>query len=70
MLWAKPEEVMHQYGVPILSEFPENNVYAAIILAVAHKEFLALNLSTLKSSGTLIYDVKGTLPTNITDSRL
>ena len=35
-----------------------------------HKEFLSLNLSTLKSSGTLIYDVKGILPTNITDSRL
>ncbi len=68
--WAKPEEVMHEYGVPILSEFPESNGYAAIILAVAHKEFLSLNLSKLKSSGTLIYDVKGILPTNITDSRL
>ena len=68
--WAKPEEVMHEYGVPILSEFPESNGYAAIILAVAHKEFLSLNLSTLKSTGTLIYDVKGILPTNITDSRL
>jgi UDP-N-acetyl-D-galactosamine dehydrogenase len=68
--WAKPEEVMHEYGVPILSEFPESNGYAAIILAVAHKEFLSLNLSTLKSTGTLIYDVKGILPTNIPDSRL
>jgi len=68
--WAKPEEVMHEYGVPILSEFPKSNGYAAIILAVAHKEFLSLNLSTLKSTGTLIYDVKGILPTNITDSRL
>jgi UDP-N-acetyl-D-galactosamine dehydrogenase len=68
--WAKPQEVMHEYGVPILSEFPERNGYAAIILAVAHKEFLSLNLSTLKSTGTLIYDVKGILPTNIPDSRL
>lgn len=68
--WAKPEEVMHEYGVPIISEFPESNGYAAIILAVAHKEFLSLNLSTLKSSGTLIYDVKGILPANIADSRL
>jgi len=68
--WAKPEEVMHEHGVSILSEFPESNGYAAIILAVAHKEFLTLNLSSLKSSGTLIYDVKGILPANITDSRL
>ena len=37
-----------------------------------HKEFLTLilNLSSLKSSGTLIYDVKGILPANINDSRL
>jgi UDP-N-acetyl-D-galactosamine dehydrogenase len=68
--WAKPEEVMHEYGVPILSEFPESNGYAAIILAVAHKEFLTLNLSTLKSSGTLIYDVKAILPETLVDSRL
>ena len=68
--WAKPEEVMHEYGVPIISEFPESNGYAAIILAVAHKEFLSLNLSTLKSSGTLIYDVKAILPANLADGRL
>ena len=68
--WAKPEEVMHEYGVPILSEFPESNGYAAIILAVAHKEFLSLNLSHLKSTGTLIYDVKGILPANLVDGRL
>ena len=68
--WAKPQEVMHEYGVPILSEFPESNGCAAIILAVAHKEFLSLNLSSLKSTGTLIYDVKGILPANIADSRL
>jgi len=35
-----------------------------------HKEFLSLNLSTLKSSDTLIYEVKGILPANIADSRL
>jgi len=68
--WAKPQEVMHEYGVPILSEFPESNGYAAIILAVAHKEFLSLNLSHLKSTGTLIYDVKAILPANIVDGRL
>ena len=44
--------------------------HAAIILTVAHKEFLSLNLSHLKSTGTLIYDVKGILSAYITDSRL
>ncbi|MDD3946036.1 MAG: nucleotide sugar dehydrogenase, partial [Bacteroidales bacterium] len=68
--WAKPEEVLHEYGVPIISTFPEGNGYAAIILAVAHKEFLFLNLSNLKSAGTLIYDVKGILPEGLVDGRL
>jgi hypothetical protein len=27
---------MHEYGVPILFQFPESNGYAAIILTVAH----------------------------------
>lgn len=68
--WAKPEEVLHEYGVPIISTFPEGNGYAAIILSVAHKEFLSIDLNPFKSSGTLIYDVKGILPENVVDGRL
>lgn len=68
--WAKTEEVLREYGVPIISEFPEGNGYAAIILAVAHKEFLSIDLTHFKSSGTLVYDVKGILSENIVDSRL
>ena len=61
---------MHEYGVPILFQFPESNGYAAIILAVAHKEFLSFNLSSLKSSGTLFYDVKGIIYEVLVDNRL
>ncbi|MDD2497821.1 MAG: nucleotide sugar dehydrogenase [Desulfitobacteriaceae bacterium] len=68
--WAKAEEVMHEYGVPVISQFPESNGYSAIILAVAHKEFLSINLGSFKSSGTLIYDVKGMLPEELVDGRL
>ena len=68
--WAKPEEVLHEYSVPIIAEFPEGNGYAAIILAVAHKEFLSIDLTSFKSSGTLIYDVKGILPEDVVDGRL
>ncbi|MDD4500343.1 MAG: nucleotide sugar dehydrogenase [Bacteroidales bacterium] len=68
--WAKAEEVMNEYGVPIISQLPKGNGYAAIILAVAHKEFLSIDLTRFKSSGTLFYDVKGILSENIVDSRL
>jgi len=44
--------------------------YAAIILAVAHKEFLSINLQEHKDAGCIIYDVKGILAKEITDGRL
>lgn len=66
--WANPEEVMHEYGVTIYNNLPSQN-YAAVILAVAHKSFLTINIRNLVGSG-VIYDVKGILPKEIVDSRL
>lgn len=68
--WAKPMEVLHEYGIPILSEYPENNGYDAIILAVSHKEFKNINLHHYKSNGTIIYDVKGILDRQVVSKRL
>ena len=66
--WANVLEVKHEYGIDISNSFPNEN-YAAIILAVAHKEFLNLDIRSLTPSG-VIFDVKGLLPKNIIDSRL
>lgn len=68
--WAKPSEVLHEYGISILSEYPENNGYDAIILAVSHKEFNNINLHQHKSNGTIIYDVKGMLDRQLVSKRL
>ena len=57
--WAKPEEVLHEYGIKSLQTYPENNVYTAIVLAVAHDEFLKIDFENINDS--LIYDVKGIL---------
>ena len=66
--WANVQEVKHEYGIEISNSFPNEN-YAAIILAVAHKEFLNLDIRSLTPNG-VIFDVKGILPKNIIDSRL
>lgn len=66
--WANVQEVKHEYGIEISNSFPNKN-YAAIILAVAHKEFLNLDIRSLTPNG-VIFDVKGVLPKNIIDSRL
>lgn len=68
--WANPEEVQHEYGLNILTEYPETIRYGAIILAVAHEAFKTLDLQTHRQNGTIIYDVKGILPKKMVDSRL
>ncbi len=68
--WANPGEVCHEYGIPSISVLPEENGFGAIILAVAHQEFLNIDLKSLKKPETVIYDVKGILNQAIVDGRL
>jgi len=68
--WASPEEVRHEYGLEILSEYPAKNGYSSIILAVAHNEFQKIDMSKHKEEGVIIYDVKGILPKEIVSARL
>jgi UDP-N-acetyl-D-glucosamine/UDP-N-acetyl-D-galactosamine dehydrogenase len=66
--WASGAEVHHEYGIGILDAQPNLSDYSAIILAVAHKEFLALDLK--KSDSQVVYDVKAILPKENVDARL
>lgn len=68
--WAKPAEVKHEYGIKTITEYPEGNGYAAIILAVAHNEFININLEKHKDLGCIIYDVKGILNPDLICGRL
>lgn len=62
--WANSAEVQHQYGLASLSEIPAEK-FDAIILGVAHQEFLELDLEKLKKDVSVVYDVKGILPHNV-----
>jgi UDP-N-acetyl-D-glucosamine/UDP-N-acetyl-D-galactosamine dehydrogenase len=66
--WASPEEVKHEYKIDVLSTQPDLNQYSAIILAVAHKKFLHLNLEA--TNERVVYDVKGLLDKQKIDARL
>ncbi|MBU2554951.1 MAG: nucleotide sugar dehydrogenase [Bacteroidetes bacterium] len=68
--WADPTEVKHEYGINILTDYPEGNGYSAIVLAVAHDEFKAIDMKHHKNEGTIVYDVKGILPRNVVNARL
>lgn len=69
--WANPEAVKHEYGMDIKTDIDVLEKYDAIIHAVAHNQFSNLDIEALKaSSNSVIYDVKGSLPRHIIDSRL
>jgi UDP-N-acetyl-D-glucosamine/UDP-N-acetyl-D-galactosamine dehydrogenase len=57
---ANPEEVMHEYGLLTTTSLPTNK-FDSIVLAVAHTEFLKLDLGQLRAEESVVYDVKGIL---------
>ncbi|MBF4507188.1 nucleotide sugar dehydrogenase [Flavobacterium sp. JLP] len=65
---ANANDVKKEYNLVTINSVP-NNKFDAIVLGVAHAEFLELNFSELQKTNSLIYDVKGVLGT-ISDNRL
>ena len=68
--WASPEEVKHEYGLTITQQLNQSVDYSAVILAVAHNEFMKIDLQAYKTRGAIIYDVKGILPRGLVHARL
>lgn len=70
--WANPEAVKHEYGLDIVNQESciMNQNYDAVILGVAHKEFLDLDIRKMVREGGIVYDVKGVLDREIIDGRL
>jgi UDP-N-acetyl-D-galactosamine dehydrogenase len=66
--WVNSQDLRHEYEIKISNSFPKGN-YAAVVLAVAHKEFLDMDIRSMTPNG-VIFDVKGVLSRNIVDSRL
>lgn len=62
--WVDPGEALREYGIE-LSGTPAAGTYDAILLAVAHKQFVgteaSLDLKSLLKPGGIIFDVKGRL---------
>lgn len=67
--WANADVVKHEYGIDITTELPIEK-FDAVIMGVAHKQFLSLDVKSLVKEGGVIYDVKGLLPRDIVDGRL
>ncbi len=69
--WADIAEVKHEYGIDIMNkESKIDKKYEAVILTVAHKEFLEMDIHSLLSPDGILYDVKSILPKEKVDGRL
>lgn len=67
--WANPLEVMHEYGIKSVNQLSEKEKFDAIVLGVAHQEFLDLDLEALKKENAVVFDVKGLINGKV-DGRL
>jgi UDP-N-acetyl-D-galactosamine dehydrogenase len=67
--WADAEKVQQEYRIALTAAIDKK--YDAIVLAVAHKEFLTLDYATIINGDTsVIYDTKSVLDRSIVDARL
>lgn len=68
--WADPAHVYQEYGITCQNEAIKDRQFDAIIGAVAHTEFEELDVQQLCKENTVIYDIKGMLPAELTHGRL
>lgn len=71
--WISVADAEHEYGLKCLAEVPKLGEYAAIVLAVGHRQFMELGEQGIKAfgqPGAVVFDVKGILPRGAADGRL
>lgn len=66
--WANSKEVAHEHGIDLVSSLGKG--YDAIVLTVAHREFLDLAYGELKAKDGVIFDIKSVLDKSTVDARL
>lgn len=71
--WISVQEAEHEYGLKCLDAVPAHGKYAAVVLAVGHKQFMELGVDGIRAfcqPGAVVYDVKSVLPRGAADGRL
>jgi len=70
--WADKEEAKSLYNVSMI-DYPTVGIYDAIVLAVAHRDFIRIDANEIQSfcrEAAVIYDVKNVLQDDIADAKL
>jgi UDP-N-acetyl-D-galactosamine dehydrogenase len=70
--WADPAEALAEYAL-VLTPKPAEGHYDALVLAVAHRQFVELGAAGLRRFGqanAVCFDIKSVLPREAVDDRL
>jgi UDP-N-acetyl-D-glucosamine/UDP-N-acetyl-D-galactosamine dehydrogenase len=70
--WVAPEDARHEYGIELVQELADNG-YDAIVLAVAHDQFVeagAERIRSLAKKQHVLFDIKHALPKDAVTARL
>jgi UDP-N-acetyl-D-galactosamine dehydrogenase len=71
--WADPVEAKHEYGLDLLKTWPQSGAYEAMVVAVAHQQFIEFGpraIRALGKPGAVTFDIKGMFPKVESDGRL
>ena len=68
--WVDLDDIKREYNLNMLKSLSNSVKYDAIIIAVAHKEFLSLDYKAIQSEKSVLFDLKGILDSNEVDARL
>ena len=66
--WASVDEVKNEFDIPLDNKLPKKK-FDAIVLTVAHSEFLSLDLRAMLKPSGVLYDVKSVVKGKV-DGRL
>lgn len=67
--WANTQDVKAEYGFELIHK-NAFQAYDAVILAVAHQQFLQLDYAGFKKAGAVIFDAKSFIARELADARL
>ena len=70
--WVDAIAAQHNFGIVPIAE-PKEGIYDAVIVAVAHKQFIEMGPEKIRALGKpqhILYDLKYVLPPGYSDLRL
>ncbi|MET0092532.1 MAG: UDP binding domain-containing protein, partial [Sedimenticola sp.] len=70
--WVNHQEAEEEYGITPI-EKPQPGTYDAVVMAVAHREFVEMGSEAIRAlgkEGAVLYDVKSLFPASEVDGRL